>query len=356
MIRYSQPHPTSGNRCPLPSTFGVQPHGSSPIRQLSEVAKLLVFLLVGAVSAVASAQQEEESEQTSWKLEETQTGIIEVRKDGKVKTQIHFQDFARPILYPIFNGRGEKVTRSWPIVEDVPGEANDHPHHKSLWFGHGDVNGASFWDERARIECREAKVLSDQNAVVLENVWLENGKPLASDQTRIEFGSATDLPAWWIDYHVVVKADQQKLVFGDTKEGTFAIRTHPNLRLNNDPRRNVTTAQGHALNQPGDQDGDLWGKRSPWVAYWGPIGDATTTLVMMDHPTNLRHPTTWHAREYGLVAANPFGLSFFQKTEKGAGQYVLAKDQELSMRYRVLIADRKLEPQEIEAAFQSFRQ
>ena len=28
---------------------------------------------------------------------------------------------------------------------DVPGEAHDHPHHRGLWFTHGDVNGYDFW-------------------------------------------------------------------------------------------------------------------------------------------------------------------------------------------------------------------
>ena len=34
-------------------------------------------------------------------------------------------------------------------------------------------------------------------------------------------------------------------------------------------------------------------------------------VTLMDHPSNLRHPTWWHARDYGFMAANPFGRAAF---------------------------------------------
>ena len=30
-------------------------------------------------------------------------------------------------------------------MEDVEGEDRDHPHQRSFWFTHGDVNGFDFW-------------------------------------------------------------------------------------------------------------------------------------------------------------------------------------------------------------------
>lgn len=313
----------------------------------------IVFSVIQIVTLPVSLQAQDGDR---WQLVQNDNGTIDVTLGGKKKTTIHYQGFARPILHPINNGAGQGVTRDWPVVKGTKGEADDHPHHKSLWFGHGDVNGASFWDEKATIKTNSAEVDEKSNQVVLKSDWLAGEKKIASDTTTISFGSLPAGNGWWIDYNVMVNADQETLRFGDTKEGVFAIRTHPNLRLKNDEKRGVTTAAGHALNQAGDTDLKLWGKRSPWVAYWGPIGDSTTTLIMMDHPTNLRHPTTWHAREYGLVAANPFGLSFFEKKPRGAGDFELTKGEQLQMHYRVVIVDGQADAEAIETMYESFQE
>jgi len=57
----------------------------------------------------------------------------------------------------------------------------------------------------------------------------------------------------------------------------------------------------------------------------------------MDHPGNPRHPTWWHARDYGLCAANPFGVSYFEGKEKGAGDMTIDAGSSVTFRYRVLV-------------------
>ena len=37
-------------------------------------------------------------------------------------------------------------TRAYPM-EKVPAKQNDHPHQRSCWFTHGNVNGIDFWAE-----------------------------------------------------------------------------------------------------------------------------------------------------------------------------------------------------------------
>jgi hypothetical protein len=110
----------------------------------------------------------------------------------------------------------------------------------------------------------------------------------------------------------------------------MAIRLHPALRLKG------KVATGHCINSEGDKDKDCWGKRAKWVAYWGVIDGKTCGVAVFDHPTNLRHPTWWHARDYGLVAANPFGITDFEKGKhkRGAGDYTLKQGETLDLRYR----------------------
>jgi hypothetical protein len=114
--------------------------------------------------------------------------------------------------------------------------------------------------------------------------------------------------------------------FGDTKEGTFAIRVAPSIRLKGE------RARGRIENAQGTLDGNCWGKRSPWVLYEGPVDGRLVRLRVTDHHENPRHPTWWHARDYGLFAANPFGRSDFERGSE-AMPMVVRKTNPLRLRY-----------------------
>ena len=94
---------------------------------------------------------------------------------------------------------------------------------------------------------------------------------------------------------------------------------------------------GQIVNSEGQQDDATWGKRAAWCDYFGPVNNEVVGIAILDHPDNLRHPTYWHVRNYGLFAANPFGLRHFIGDETGAGRYALPAGEELTFRYRVLI-------------------
>jgi hypothetical protein len=67
------------------------------------------------------------------------------------------------------------------------------------------------------------------------------------------------------------------------------------------------------------------------------VGGKTVGIAMFDHPGNPRHPTTWHVRDYGLFAANPFGIHDFEKKEKGAGDLTIPAGKSITFRYRFYI-------------------
>ena len=144
------------------------------------------------------------------------------------------------------------------------------------------------------------------------------------------------------------------MTFGDTKEGTMGIRTHPNLRLRNDARRGVTTANGQALNSAGDRDGKLWGKRAKWVDYWGKIGDHIVGVAIFEHPSSARHPTWWHARDYGLVAANAFGVHDFEKKPRGTGDMVIEAGGSVTFKYRFLFHEGDAEAAKIAERYAAY--
>lgn len=274
--------------------------------------------------------------------------------DGNPFTVYDPTTWKKPIFYPVFGPDNVAMTRNYPMKR-VAGEADDHPHHKSIWFAHGDVNGADFWAEKAPIRhMRYLKSPNDHSIAVLDE-WVDpdSGRAIVNCRGIFCFGGSED--SRWIDFQYTLKpAAGQDVVFGDTKEGTFAIRTHPALRLRPDARRGVTEVTGKAVNSEGVTGTDVWGKSARWIDYSGIIEGHDCGIAIFDHPDNLRHPTTWHAREYGLVAANPFGWHYFKQKPRGAGDWTLKSGHSQTFRYGIVLHRGTPESFDIESAWKAF--
>ncbi len=252
--------------------------------------------------------------------------------DGEPFTELWTTAYHVPILHPVLGPGGVRVTRGYPMIE-APNETHDHPHHRGLWFTHGDVNGVDFWSDRGpkrgRIDVTALRVPAP-NMLELDTAWRDaSDRTLLTGHRVLRFGRIGDARA--IDFTVTLVASEGDVRFGDTKEGTMAIRLAPELRLEG------TVATGHIVDSEGDLDGDVWGRRARWVDYSGRIGDAEIGVALLDHPSNPRSPCYWHARGYGLFAANPFGAHDFAKRPKGAGDLVIPADASATFRYRFLI-------------------
>ena len=274
---------------------------------------------------------------------------VSIRLDGQLFTEFVYNSYSKPILHPILGPGGVPMTRDWPMKDGTPNEDKDHIHHRSLWFTHGSVNGIDFWSEDGKnphgkvvtvgkVESGIEKTAADGEAafVLAKNQWTgPDGKALLNDTTRVRAGT-TPSGARFIDWSTTLTAADKPVVLGDTKEGTMAIRTRPELQLN--PEKNKTAA-GKAVNSEGLTGKAIWGKPARWVDYVAPIQGKTLGIAIFDSPANPRHPTTWHAREYGLIAANPFGLHDFSggKLPKDAGNITLEPGKELTFSYRFIL-------------------
>lgn len=276
---------------------------------------------------------------------------VRVEFDGKLFTEYVYNQHAKPILYPIMGPHQTPMTRNFPMKKGVADEADDHPHHKSLSFTHGIVNEDNFWHEGAKesgkIVLKEMiKVEATQREAHIEakSDWIGHaGNLVCKDTTKLRLGYMGEkYQHKFIEYIVTIEATEGDVTFGDTKEGSMAIRTHPALRLKG------PAAKGSAVNSEGVTGKDLWGKKAKWVDYHGPINGKTVGIAIFDHRENLRHPTTWHARDYGLICANPFGLSHFQKKEKGAGNFTIKKGESQTFRYLFLFHEGTTKEAEIE--------
>ncbi len=257
--------------------------------------------------------------------------VIRVTIGGDTFTAYHYRDVDRPFFYPVIGPTGVNVTRHWPM-KDGTDEQHDHRHHHSLWFTHGDVNGHDFWSHGRGpkiVQDGPAEIESKDGVAVLKckNKWLaKDGKPVCTDERVHRFSTCGKCRI--IDFAITVSACDGKVVFGDTKEGSMAIRLAPTMRLKG------TVGTGHIVNSAGDRDNKTWGKRAAWCDYYGPLEGKTVGVAIFDHPDNPRHPTWWHVRNYGLFAANPFGIHYFEKKKKGAGDLTVPAGKSVTFRYR----------------------
>jgi len=289
-------------------------------------------------------------------LEEGATVRIEF--NGKLFAQYLSKGHGKPVVYPIIGPGQTNMVRNWPITDAAEGEAKDHPHHTSLWYTHGNVNGIDFWAAgkgtivpTGVLSVSATGTADAGHAVVLgSNEWKSpEGKVILTDERAIKFHLLAD-DNRAIDYRVTLIASEGDVTFGDTKEGSMGIRTHAALRLKG------PVAKGKAINSEGQEDLKLWGKKATWVDYWAPIGGNTVGVAIFDHPSNPRHPTHWHAREYGLIAANPFGINDFEKKGKGAGDMVIKKGDKATFTYRFLFHKGDATQAKIADQFKAFAQ
>jgi Family of unknown function (DUF6807) len=241
---------------------------------------------------------------------------------------------AKPCLYPVMGPFGHGVTRAYPL-EDVEGDSRDHVHQRSLYVAWGDVNGSDNWSEEkghGRMAHRYFEATEGGAAfgrIVSLNDWVNAaGERLMQD--RIEYRFYNVPPNCRLfDLDVTFYASDGDVRFGDTKEGgIISIRVATALEVGHTGR--IENGYG------GVNEGETWGKRAPWCDYSGLLQGHRVGIGVFDHPSNLRYPTYWHVRNYGLMTANPFGLSFFVDKNTD-GSYTLPAGGRIRFRYRVLV-------------------
>lgn len=315
----------------------------------------LLFLLVGAVAVQAAQGEDIDLPLLANGVTISEEGdVVRVQVHGRLFTEYHFRNVPRPYFYPVLGPGDVPMTRHWPL-KDVPGEEHDHPHHRSLWFTHGDVNGVDFWSETAKagsiVHDKFAEIKSGLTSGQIRsaNKWIApDGKLICTDERLFRVYSMAD--ARLFDFEITLHASQGELVFGDTKEGTMAIRLAESMRLVRDKK----PAHGHIVNSAGIRDGEAWGKRATWVDYYGPVERRILGVAIFDHPENPRHPTWWHVRDYGLFAANPFGIHDFEKKPEGAGKLVVPAGRSVTFRYRFYLHEGNEREAQVAARYQEY--
>ena len=288
---------------------------------------------------------------------------VDITVDGQPFTSyIWPTSLKKPVLYPLIADGGITVTRGYPL-EPRPGERVDHPHHAGLWFNYGDVNGFDFWNNSDAIKAEErpkmgaitqtrivsTKSGADRGELVVESLWITGeNKPIVDQTTQYVFLRQGNTRI--IDEIISLKA-LDRAVFHDDKEGVLGMRVASWLESPDEKGGTFIDASGKPtkveaassngasgvyLTSEAVKGGAAWGTRGRWCSLTGHTGDHTVTIAILDHPENPGYPTYWHARGYGLFAANPLGRNIFDPKQP-AFNYALDKGQTATFRYRVLL-------------------
>jgi len=239
--------------------------------------------------------------------------------------------WVRPFLHPVIGPFGKRVTR------DIESEGRefDHFHHKSIYVAHGNVNGANCWDEMpghgnvVHDAFRRAEGGPVFGEIGSLNSWRKSDGGKVCEQTsNVRF---YNLPSnsRLIDFVVKFHATEGDLTFGDTKEGgILSLRVQPTMNVSRFGR--MENGYG-AINEK-----EIWGKRAPWCDYSGPAFGEWVGVTYMNHPSSFRYPTYWHARDYGLMTANPFGIQSFEGPGHD-GTHTVPAGESLTFAYRIYI-------------------
>ena len=260
---------------------------------------------------------------------------VDVKLNGELFTSYHYgESLARPFLHPVIGPFGKPITRRLATDQDDEKDF-DHFHHRGLWMTHGEVNDVDNWMEKeghGRTAHKSFTALESggvHGTIAAASQWEDKDGNKILEETysaRIFNLSSPRI----IDLRLALNASERDVKFGDTKEGGMAsIRVYPTMTGNNG---------GNLENSyKGIGQAETWGKRAHWCDYSGMVHGREVGVAIFDHPTNFRHPTYWHARDYGLMTANPFGISFFEPGSGKSGDHMLVRGETLEFSYRIYI-------------------
>jgi hypothetical protein len=345
------------------------------------VKKYLAILFVSVVVIAAGVTAQKNSGYRITVVPNESQRRVDISIDGKPFTSyIHPEDMEKPTLYPLRAATGTLVTRGFPR-DPRPGERVDHPHHVGLWFNYGNVNNLDFWNNSYAIKPENknkmgtvyhrsivsAKSGANEGTLEVEADWDNSDKKvLLQEYTKFIFKGGADFRS--IDRITTLKAMGEPVVFHDDKEGLLGMRVRRELEMpstapatfTDASGRPTTVAQmdnsgvnGNYLDSEGKTGDAVWGTRGRWCMLSGKVGDEPVSIVIFDNPQNPGFPTYWHARGYGLFAANPLGRKAFDPKAEQM-DFTLAAGQSVTFRYRVTIYSRIATPESIEAAYKNF--
>lgn len=306
---------------------------------------------------------------------------VDVLVDGQPFTSYIWTDALKvPTLWPIRTASGTPITRGFPL-EPRPLERVDHPHHAGFWLNYGDVNGVDFWNNSTAVAAARQATMgtvlhrrivkatsgTERGELEVETDWImPDGSTVVKEKATFTFRAGPGLRV--IDRVSTLAATDKVVTFKDDKEGMLGLRVRKELEQPSKDSVLHTDANGEAGTQKSVDNtgvtgeyrssegkvGDAaWGTRGRWMMLTGKLNQEDITVAILDNPKNVGFPTYWHARGYGLFAANPLGQAAFS-AGKDKLNFALQPKESTTFRYRLVILNTPTTPEQIEAQYAKF--
>lgn len=308
---------------------------------------------------------------------------VDVLVDGELFTSYIYPDnIKKPVLWPVMSPEGNSLTRSYPMV-NKEGDRTDHPHHVGVWLNYGDVNGLDFWNNSEAIPAEDrdgygtiyhqsiegTKNGKGEASLAVTAVWKSpKDEVLLREKTQFDFTAIDNMRI--IDRTTTLTSAVDQVKFTDNKEGMFAIRVARELELPSeeptelmDSRGNVTKVEkmdntlvkGDYRSSEGIEGKEVWATRAEWMKLSSEINGEQVSLVIIDHPGNAGYPTYWHARGYGLFAANTLGQKVFSEGKEEMN-FSLKMGETVTLKYRLVVAGEDLNDDQINILAEAYAQ
>lgn len=308
---------------------------------------------------------------------------VDVIIDGKPFTSYFYPGetvLKKAVLYPIRSPKGTLLTRGWPL-DPRPGERVDHPHHVGLWLNYEDVNGYDYWNNSLTPPSKTGKYGTirhtgitamksgkSRGELAVTADWVEangTGPTVLREATTYYFSGSGNERV--IDRITTLTA-LTDVTFKDVKDGMIALRVARQLEHPSDKPELFTDASGVETKVPkldntgivgqyrsseGIEGEKVWSTRGRWMNLTGAINGEDVSIALIDHPRNTGYPTYWHARGYGLFAANPLGQKVFTNGRQELN-LKLAKGQSVTFRYRIVVASGTLTDAQLNSQADAF--
>ena len=308
---------------------------------------------------------------------------VDVIVDGGLFTSYLYSDtlavLKKPVLYPIRAADGVEITRGYP-VDPRAGDRVDHPHQIGWWLNYGDVNGLDFWGNSDSVPSERRDIMGTirhrsivrtaggdgSGVLVVDADWLKpGGDAILNERTHFIFRA--DANRRVIDRITTLTALDEPVAFDDNKEGMLGLRVTRSLEMPANQAVDIVDSEGEIVESSSNQGIDgryrnaegisgypaVWGKRARWMILTGPVEGKRVTVAVLDHPDNVGYPTYWHARDYGLFAANPLGQAAFSEGKERL-DFSLEPGSDVTFRYRLVISSGEAADPEVERWHQDF--
>lgn len=288
------------------------------------------------VLRVAKSKKRESKSQVQLS-DDAADGRVDIHVGKKLFTSYHYgSKWVRPFLHPVIGPGGVRVTRNWPVTKAIKGEDKDHAHHKSIWVAYGECNGVDNWSEESGHGYQRHRKFDHLESgpvfgrIVSEIDWCDKDEKKQFGETRELRVYALPNGDRMLDLQVTFRMTELPVVFTDTKEGgLLSIRVAGTMEGQHGGR--IENSFG------GVGESETWGKPASWCDYSGLAEGKHVGIAAFDHQDNPRYPTNWHVRDYGLMTANSFGLSYFRPDLGRRGDMTFEQDSVTNWRYRVFI-------------------